>query len=165
MQIFIGTFQHLQGNIYYIVSQELEFNYIHSNCFYMNCRSYEIMEQKLKVYIYKDGERPVFHQPKLTGIYSSEGWFMRLLESSNKFVTNNPDKAHLFYFPFSSQMLATYVYVKDSHTFKDINKYLKKYIDTIMARHPFWNRTDGADHFLVACHDWVRTFHQFHFCD
>jgi hypothetical protein len=25
-----------------------------------------------------------------------------------------------------------------------------------VGRYRFWNRTGGVDHFLVACHDWVR---------
>ncbi|KAL0372137.1 UNVERIFIED_CONTAM: putative glycosyltransferase [Sesamum calycinum] len=74
----------------------------------MFMRSYEIMEQKLKVYIYKDGKRPVFHQPRLKGIYASEGWFMKLLKTSSQFLTNNPGEAHLFYLPFSSQLLVDY---------------------------------------------------------
>ncbi|KAK4383107.1 putative glycosyltransferase [Sesamum angolense] len=94
----------------------------------MFMRSYEIMEQKLKVYIYKDGKRPVFHQPRLKGIYASEG---------------------------CSQLLVDYVYVPDSHSFRDILEYLKNYLGTIKEKYPFWNRTDGADHFLVACHDWA----------
>ncbi|KAG6414567.1 hypothetical protein SASPL_121939 [Salvia splendens] len=118
-------------------------------------KSYEIMEQKLKVYVYKDGERPVFHNPRLRGIYASEGWFMKHMEASSQFVTSNPDEAHLFYLPFSSQLLVDYVYVKDSHSFDDIIAFLKNYVDTIKARHPFWNRTDGADHFLTGCHDWA----------
>lgn len=113
------------------------------------------MEQKLKVYIYKDGERPVFHNPRLRGIYASEGWFMKHMEESSQFVTSNPDEAHLFYLPFSSQLLVDYVYVKDSHSFDNIIAFLKSYVDTIKTRHPFWNRTDGADHFLAGCHDWV----------
>ncbi|KAK6140921.1 hypothetical protein DH2020_025314 [Rehmannia glutinosa] len=36
-------------------------------------RSYELMEQTLKVYIYAEGEKPIFHQPPLKGIYASEG--------------------------------------------------------------------------------------------
>ncbi|KAL2236052.1 probable glycosyltransferase At5g11130 [Sesamum indicum] len=121
----------------------------------MFTRSYEIMEQKLKVYIYKDGKRPVFHQPRLKGIYASEGWFMKLLKASNQFLTSNPGEAHLFYLPFSSQLLVDYVYVPDSHSFHDILEYLKNYLGTIKENYPFWNRTDGADHFLVACHDWA----------
>ncbi|XP_051119384.1 probable glycosyltransferase At5g03795 [Andrographis paniculata] len=118
-------------------------------------RSYEIMERKLKVYIYKEGERPVFHKPKLRGIYASEGWFMKHMKSSNNFLTTNPQKAHLFYFPFSSQLLAEHIYVRNSHSFVDIDKYLNNYLNTIKRKYPFWNRTDGADHFLVACHDWA----------
>ncbi|KAL2455649.1 Exostosin family protein [Abeliophyllum distichum] len=118
-------------------------------------RSYEIMEQKLKVYIYREGKRPVFHQPKLKGIYASEGWFMKFMESSQQYVTSNPKEAHLFYLPFSSQILVDAVYVPDSHSFDDIREYLKNYLDLIKKRYTFWNRTDGADHFLVACHDWA----------
>ncbi|KAL0702006.1 hypothetical protein Bca4012_058128 [Brassica carinata] len=32
--------------------------------------------------------------------------------------------------------------------------HLKEYVDLIAAKYKFWNRTGGADHFLVACHDW-----------
>ena len=62
------------------------------------------MEEMMKVYIYK-GEKPILHQPVLKGIYASEGWFMKLLEASKKFVAKKPRKAHLFYLPFSSQNL------------------------------------------------------------
>ncbi|KAM3396943.1 hypothetical protein P3S68_000455 [Capsicum galapagoense] len=68
-------------------------------------RSYELMELLLKVYIYKEGERPIFHEPHLTGIYSSEGWFMKLMEQNRYFVTKDPEKAHLFYLPYSSRQL------------------------------------------------------------
>lgn len=118
------------------------------------------MEQRLKVYIYREGSRPVFHQPVLKGIYASEGWFMRLLESNKHFVTRNPKKAHLFYLPFSSRMLEETLYVPNSHSHKNLIAYLKNYLDMIVTKYPFWNRTGGADHFLVACHDWV-CFHAF----
>ncbi|GFQ01999.1 probable glycosyltransferase at5g03795 [Phtheirospermum japonicum] len=78
-------------------------------------RSYDLMEQTLKVYTYAEGEKPIFHQPPLKGIYASEGWFMKLLRSNKKFATKNPKKAHLFYLPFSSRMLEVALYVPDSH--------------------------------------------------
>ncbi|KAG7972793.1 hypothetical protein I3843_07G200900 [Carya illinoinensis] len=118
-------------------------------------RSYELMEDILKVYIYSEGEKPIFHQPLLMGIYASEGWFMKLLETNKKFVTKDPTKAHLFYLPFSSRLLELTLYVPNSHTRKNLIQYLKNYLDMIAAKHPFWNRTGGADHFLVACHDWA----------
>ncbi|KAK2661248.1 hypothetical protein Ddye_007781 [Dipteronia dyeriana] len=118
-------------------------------------RSYELMENTLKVYVYKDGQKPVFHLPVLKGIYASEGWFMKLLESNKKFVTKDWRKAHLFYLPFSSRMLEETLYVVNSHSHKNLIAYLKNYLDTIATKYHFWNRTEGADHFLVACHDWA----------
>ncbi|KAK4854216.1 hypothetical protein QYF36_020599 [Acer negundo] len=118
-------------------------------------RSYELMENTLKVYVYKDGRKPVFHLPVLKGIYASEGWFMKLLESNKKFVTKDWRKAHLFYLPFSSRMLEETLYVENSHNRKNLIAYLKNYLDTIATKYHFWNRTEGADHFLVACHDWA----------
>ncbi|XP_076961127.1 putative glycosyltransferase At3g07620 [Bidens hawaiensis] len=120
-------------------------------------RSYELMEKILKVYIYKEGSKPIFHQPQavLKGIYASEGWFMKHMKASPHFVTKSPKQAHLFYLPFSSRMLEEKVYVPDSHTHKNIIQYLKNYLDLIVGKYNFWNRTGGSDHFFVACHDWT----------
>ncbi|KAJ4958828.1 hypothetical protein NE237_025939 [Protea cynaroides] len=118
-------------------------------------RSYELMERILKVYVYKDGKKPIFHQPILKGIYASEGWFMKLMEGNKQFVVRDPRKAHLFYMPFSSRLLEYALYVRNSHSRKNLAEYLKSYADLIAARYPFWNRTGGADHFLVGCHDWA----------
>ncbi|OMP02108.1 Exostosin-like protein [Corchorus capsularis] len=118
-------------------------------------RSYELMESLLKVYIYQEGEKPIFHEGILEGIYAAEGWFIKLLEANKKFVTEEPQKAHLFFLPFSSRLLELTVYVRNSHSRTNLIQYMRNYVDMIAAKHPFWNRTDGADHFLVACHDWA----------
>ncbi|CAH2077147.1 unnamed protein product [Thlaspi arvense] len=118
-------------------------------------RSYELMEKKLRVYIYREGKRPVLHKPVLKGIYASEGWFMKQLKSSRTFVTKNPRKAHLFYLPFSSKMLEETLYVPGSHSDKNLIEFLKNYLDMISSKYSFWNKTGGSDHFLVACHDWA----------
>ncbi|XP_059458446.1 probable glycosyltransferase At5g03795 [Corylus avellana] len=118
-------------------------------------RSYELMEDNLKVYIYREGEKPILHQPRLNGIYASEGWFMKLLEANKKFITRDPRKAHLFYLPFSSLMLEETFYVPNSHSFDKFIQFLRNYLDMISAKYSSWNRTGGADHFLVACHDWA----------
>ncbi|KAM1022447.1 hypothetical protein ACFX15_042579 [Malus domestica] len=118
-------------------------------------RSYELMENTLKVYVYREGERPILHSPFLRGIYASEGWFMKQMEADKRFVTKNPRKAHLYYLPFSSRRLEESLYVPNSHNRKNLVQYLKDYVDMIAGKYPFWNRTGGADHFLVACHDWA----------
>ncbi|KAI3977585.1 hypothetical protein MKX01_000498 [Papaver californicum] len=120
--------------------------------------SYEMMERTLKVYIYKEGEKPIFHEQKepiLKGIYASEGWFMKVMEDNKQFVVSDPSKAHLFYMPFSSRMLQLTLYVRDSHKRNNLADYLKNYVDLLATKYPFWNRTGGRDHFLVACHDWA----------
>ncbi|XP_062090867.1 probable glycosyltransferase At3g07620 [Humulus lupulus] len=118
-------------------------------------KSYELMERTLKVYVYKDGEKPIFHQPILKGLYASEGWFMKLMEGNRQFVVKDPRRAHLFYMPFSSRMLEHTLYVRNSHNRTNLRQYLKEYSEKIAAKYPYFNRTGGADHFLVACHDWA----------
>ncbi|KAI3691622.1 hypothetical protein L6452_31420 [Arctium lappa] len=117
-------------------------------------RSYELMELILKVYIYQDGKRPIFHNPYLRGIYSSEGWFMKFMEASRQFVTKDPEKAHLFYLPYSARQLQRALYVPNSHNIKPLSLLLRDYVNKLASKYPFWNRTRGSDHFLVACHDW-----------
>uniref|UniRef100_A0ACD5TS21 Uncharacterized protein n=1 Tax=Avena sativa TaxID=4498 RepID=A0ACD5TS21_AVESA len=118
-------------------------------------RSYELMEALLKVYIYHDGAKPIFHSPFLKGIYASEGWFMKLIEGADQdFVVRDPNRAHLFYLPYSSRQLEHNLYVPGSNTLEPLSIFVKNYIDMISAKFPYWNRTKGADHFFVACHDW-----------
>ncbi|XP_052115436.1 probable glycosyltransferase At3g07620 [Arachis duranensis] len=129
-------------------------------------RSYELMERTLKVYIYKDGNKPIFHQPILKGLYAAEGWFMKLMEENKQFVVKDPAKAHLFYMPFSARMLEFSLYVRNSHNRTNLRRFLKDYTDNISAKYRYFNRTGGADHFLVACHDWApyETRHHMEYC-
>lgn len=129
-------------------------------------RSYELMDRTLKVYVYRDGKKPIFHQPILKGLYASEGWFMKLMEGNKHFVVKDPRKAHLFYMPFSSRMLEYALYVRNSHNRTNLRQYLKDYAKSIAAKYRYWNRTGGADHFLVACHDWApyETRHHMEHC-
>lgn len=117
-------------------------------------RSYELMELILKVFVYPDGQRPIFHEPHLRGIYASEGWFMMLMEGNRQFVARDPKKAHLFYMPYSARQLEAELYVPESHNMRPLSLFLRDYVNMIAAKYPFWNRTHGSDHFLVACHDW-----------
>lgn len=117
-------------------------------------RTYESMEKTLQIYIYKEGSKPIFHQPDiLTGTYAVEGWFMKTLKSnSHNFVTQNPEQAHLFYIPFSSVHLRLKIPI--SPLMRSYIDYLKNYLDLISGKYPYWNRTNGTDHFFTACHDW-----------
>ncbi|XP_031247876.1 probable glycosyltransferase At5g03795 [Pistacia vera] len=117
-------------------------------------RSYELMEMILKVYVYREGKRPIFHQPQLKGIYASEGWFMKLMEANSHFVTRDPGKAHLFYLPYSVYQLGRTLYKPNSHDIGSLANHLRDWVNFIAAKYPFWNRTHGSDHFFVACHDW-----------
>ncbi|XP_078429007.1 putative glycosyltransferase At5g03795 isoform X2 [Wolffia australiana] len=118
-------------------------------------RSYELMEKVLKVYVYTEGDKPIFRQPELKGVYSSEGWFMKQLLASQRFVVKDPSKAHLFYVPFSSSTLRSSFFIPGDHSHDRAIEYLKNYTSMIAGKYPFWNRTGGADHFFAACHDWV----------
>ncbi|KAL2898520.1 hypothetical protein RDABS01_040302 [Bienertia sinuspersici] len=104
--------------------------------------SYELMEQMLKVYIYKEGDKRIFHRPPLEGIYASEGWFMKHMEANRHFVTKRPKEAHLFYLPFSSRQLEEALYVPNSHSHKNLVQHLREYVDMISSKYSFWNRTD-----------------------
>lgn len=117
-------------------------------------KSYDLMEKIFKVYIYREGQKPYFHTAELKGIYASEGWFMRLMGVNKQFVVRDPRKAHMFYLPYSVYELVKGMYVPDSHNMHPLQLFLRDYVNMIAAKYPFWNRTKGADHFIVACHDW-----------
>ncbi|KAL1189199.1 putative glycosyltransferase [Cardamine amara subsp. amara] len=129
-------------------------------------RSYDLMERMLKVYVYKEGNRPIFHTPILKGLYASEGWFMKLMEGNKQYTVKDPRRAHLYYMPFSARMLEYKLYVRNSHNRTNLRQFLKEYTEQISSKYPFFNRTDGADHFLVACHDWApyETRHHMEHC-
>ncbi|KAL0326572.1 UNVERIFIED_CONTAM: putative glycosyltransferase [Sesamum angustifolium] len=76
------------------------------------------------------------------------------MEENRQFVTKDPEKAHLFYLPYSARQLQKALYVRNSHNMKPLSIFLRDYVNMLAAKYPFWNRTHGYDHFLVACHDW-----------
>lgn len=58
------------------------------------------MEKLFKVYVYEEGEQPIFHNGPCGSIYSMEGNFIYKLETSN-FRTRDPEKASVYFLPFS----------------------------------------------------------------
>ena len=113
------------------------------------------MEKRFKVFVYEEGEPPVFHNGPCKSIYSMEGNFIHAIEMNEQFRTREPEKAHVFFLPFSVAMMVRFVYVHDSHDFGPIRKTVTDYVHVIAGRYPYWNRSLGADHFMLACHDWV----------
>lgn len=126
-------------------------NKLDSSCY----RSYLEMEKQFKVFVYEEGEPPVFHDGPCKSIYSMEGNFIYTMEVNGQFRTKDPEKAHVFFLPFSVAKMVQFVYVRDSHDFGPMRRTVVDYVNLISSRYPYWNRSLGADHFMLACHDWV----------
>ncbi|KAL6560859.1 hypothetical protein OROHE_006036 [Orobanche hederae] len=111
--------------------------------------NYEEMVRRFKVYIYSDGDPNTYYQTprKLTGKYASEGYFFKNLRESN-FVTDDPDQADLFFIPISCHKMRG-----KGISYENMTIIVQNYVKTLMFKYPYWNRTLGADHFFVTCHD------------
>lgn len=112
-------------------------------------RTYAEMEQKFKVYIYPDGDPKTFYQTprKLTGKYASEGYFFQNIRES-RFRTDNPEEAHLFFIPISCHKMRG-----KGTSYENMTIIVQNYVESLARKYPYWNRTLGADHFVVTCHD------------
>ncbi|KAG2243431.1 hypothetical protein Bca52824_094721 [Brassica carinata] len=117
-------------------------------------QSYLEMEKRFKVYVYEEGEPPLVHDGPCKSVYAVEGRFIMEMEKSRtKFRTYDPDQAHVYLLPFSVTLLVKYLYEGNSDA-GPLRTFASDYIRLISSNHPFWNRTSGADHFMLACHDW-----------
>ncbi|KAL8214500.1 hypothetical protein R6Q57_003949 [Mikania cordata] len=118
-------------------------------------RSYLEMEKQFKVFVYEEGEPPIFHNGPCKNIYSMEGNFIYHMETT-KFRTRNPEKAHTFFLPMSATMMVRFIFERDPNVnhWLPMKQTVKDYVDLVGSKYPFWNRSLGADHFTVACHDW-----------
>ncbi|KAK6142388.1 hypothetical protein DH2020_022736 [Rehmannia glutinosa] len=76
------------------------------------------------------------------------------MEKGSFYRTNDPTKAHVFFLPFSVKVMVQYLYEPGSKDKDDIVDIVADYIETISTKHPFWNLSLGADHFMISCHDW-----------
>ncbi|XWS47283.1 hypothetical protein CRYUN_Cryun14cG0139200 [Craigia yunnanensis] len=125
--------------------------YRNANAFH---RSYLEMEKLFKIYVYQEGEPPIFHNGPCRSIYSSEGRFIHELEKGKFYRTEDPDEALVYFLPFSVVMLVHYLYEPETLNTDAIGRTVVDYIDVIASKHPYWNRSLGADHFMLSCHDW-----------
>nr|XP_048318155.1 probable glycosyltransferase At5g03795 isoform X2 [Ziziphus jujuba var. spinosa] len=91
-----------------------------------------------------------FH-PKLGNYFSEHIFKVALLGSS--LVTPTPQQAHLFFMPFSVNLLRSDPRV---HSEASISEFVSRYTTGISRDLPFWNASAGADHFYVCCHSVCR---------
>lgn len=118
------------------------------------------MMRNFKIYVYPDATNqtqsqfgPIFlpHQnpfdPKLGNYFSEHMFKLSLLQSS--LLTLHPQQAHLFFLPFSINLLRNDPRV---HSEASISEFVSQYITRIRRDFTFWNASAGANHFYVYCH-------------
>ena len=124
------------------------------------------MMKRFKVWTYNEGEQPLVHGGPLNHIYAIEGQFIDEIERDRSpFRASHPEEAHVFFLPFSIANIVNYVYMPitskiDFHRDR-LQSIVMDYIKVVADKHPYWNRSSGADHFMLSCHDWVRYIHCF----
>ncbi|KAG6558308.1 hypothetical protein Mapa_000058 [Marchantia paleacea] len=116
---------------------------------------YHEMRENFKVYVYPFHENVTKYMfdysgavaPLPGGNYASEFFLFRNLYES-KYITDDPEKAHLFVLPYSVFKLRMTVGPGG------VAGYVRYYIqEVIQKEYPYWNRSGGADHFYGTCHD------------
>ncbi|KAK9210909.1 hypothetical protein WN943_000282 [Citrus x changshan-huyou] len=118
-------------------------------------QSYVEMEKRFKVYVYREGELPITHYGPCKDIYTIEGRFMSEIEhGAKRFRTSDPHRAHVYYLPFSVAWMVKYLYKPLTYDLTPLKQFVADYVKVVSSKYPFWNRTCGADHFMLACHDW-----------
>jgi len=127
---------------------------------YAGCELQELQRseevQGVRVRAYEEGEPPILHAGPCKDIYSIEGRFIEQLElmapppppqggrrRRRGVRTADPARAHAFFLPFSVSQMVRFAYRPST------------YVRVVASRHPYWNRSAGADHFMLSCHDWV----------
>ncbi|KAK6945154.1 Exostosin, GT47 domain [Dillenia turbinata] len=147
-----------QRKTHYLQHTEVDFiprGSIYRNSFAFH-QSHIEMRNRFKVWVYKEGEAPLVHSGPMHDIYSIEGHFIDEMESGrSSFIASHPDEAHAFFLPVSVASIIDYVYMPITTYARDqLQRVVADYIRLVADKYPYWNRSGGADHFLVACHDW-----------
>ncbi|XP_062084196.1 probable glycosyltransferase At5g20260 isoform X2 [Humulus lupulus] len=115
------------------------------------------MIKRFKIWTYKEGDLPMVHNGPTTYIYSIEGQFIFEMESGpSPFAAMSPEEAHAFFLPLSISKITDYQYRPHHETFfHRMVRVFADYVYVVANKYPYWNRTSGADHFFVSCHDWA----------
>ncbi|KAJ4831040.1 hypothetical protein Tsubulata_001769 [Turnera subulata] len=115
------------------------------------------MVKRFKIWVYKEGEKPLIHVGPLKNIYSMEGQFISEMESGeSSFMARHPNEAHAFFLPVSIAHIIHYIYHPFTTYSRDrLISIFKDYVQVVATKYPYWNTSTGADHFMVSCHDWA----------
>lgn len=115
------------------------------------------MESLFKIFVYEEGEPPIFHYGPCKDIYSMEGVFLNFMEINTHFRTHDPDQAHVYFLPFSVVMILQHLFHPIIRDKAVLERIVGDYVHTISSKYPYWNTSLGADHFMLSCHDWVNS--------
>ncbi|CAN8256668.1 unnamed protein product [Cochlearia groenlandica] len=120
-------------------------------------QSHREMEKRFKIWTYREGEAPLFHKGPLNNIYAIEGQFMDEIENGKSpFAAASPEEATVFYLPVGIVNIIRFVYRPYTSYARDrLQNIFKDYVSLVSNRYPYWNRSRGADHFFLSCHDWA----------
>ncbi|KAK3213145.1 hypothetical protein Dsin_017851 [Dipteronia sinensis] len=115
------------------------------------------MMKRFKIWAYREGERPMVHNGPMKHIYAIEGQFIDELESGlSPFMAHHPDEAHVFFVPISVAYIVEYIYLPiTTYDRERLVRIFTDYLSVVANKYPYWNRSTGADHFMVSCHDWA----------
>ena len=116
------------------------------------------MEKLFKVYVHEEGEPPLFHTGPTSNIYSMEGVFLNFMENDPRFRISDPDRAHVYFLPFSVAMILDNLFDPIIRDKAVLGRVIGDYVHTVSTRYPYWNRSLGSDHFMLSCHDWVGNY-------
>uniref|UniRef100_A0A7N0VKY7 Exostosin GT47 domain-containing protein n=1 Tax=Kalanchoe fedtschenkoi TaxID=63787 RepID=A0A7N0VKY7_KALFE len=116
------------------------------------------MVKRFKVWVYKEGDLPLVHIGPVNNIYAVEGQFIDEMDGQrlSPFTAQNRDEAHVFFLPISVAKIIHFVYRPITSFSRDrLQRIVVDYIRVVAQKYPHWNTSQGADHFMVSCHDWM----------
>ncbi|CAM9004255.1 unnamed protein product [Rhodiola kirilowii] len=116
------------------------------------------MVKRFKVWVYKEGEQPLVHIGPVNNIYAIEGQFIDEMDGDrlSPFKAQSRDEAHVFFLPISIAKIIHFVYRPITSFSRDrLQRIVVDYIRVVADKYPHWNRSQGADHFILSCHDWA----------